>query len=111
MRGPFMGGSPSTTQGYIGANYGVDLGLRKDFKIKANQASISVNWSDIFRTRRYFVHSEAEGFVQEDWRRRDPQIVRVNFSYRFGKFDASLFKRKNTRGEAEGMQNGMQGAQ
>jgi outer membrane receptor protein involved in Fe transport len=111
MRGPFMGGSPSTTQGYIGANWGVDLGLRKDFKIKNNQASVSVNWSDIFRTRRYFVHSEAEGFVQEDWRRRDPQIVRVNFSYRFGKFDASLFKRKNTRGESEGMQNGMQGVQ
>lgn len=109
--GGFMGGSPSTTQGYIAANYGVDLGLRKDFKIKANQASISVNFNDIFRTRRYFVHSEADGFVQDDWRRRDPQIVRVNFNYRFGKFDASLFKRKNTRAESEGMQNGMQGVQ
>ena len=109
--GPFMGGSPSTTQGYIAANYGVDLGLRKDFKIKNNQASVSVNFNDVFRTRRYFVHSEATGFVQEDWRRRDPQVVRVNFNYRFGKFDASLFKRKNTRAESEGMQNGMQGVQ
>lgn len=109
--GGFMGGTPSTTQGYINANYGVDLGIRKDFKIKANQASISLNMNDIFRTRRYFVHSESAGFIQDEWRRRDPQIVRLNFNYRFGKFDVSLFKRKNMRGEAEGMQNGMQGVQ
>lgn len=109
--GGFGGGTPSTTQGYIDANYGVDLGLRKEFPIKKNTATISVNWSDIFRTRRYFVHSEAMGFSQDEWRRRDPQIVRVNFSYRFGKFDVSLFKRKNMRGESEGMQNGMQGMQ
>jgi outer membrane receptor protein involved in Fe transport len=107
--GPFGGGSPSTTQGYINANYGVDLGLRKDFQIKTNTLTVSVNWSDIFRTRRYRVHSEAIGLVQDEWRRRDPQIVRLNLSYRFGKFDLSLFKRKNMKGEAEGMQNGMQG--
>ena len=109
--GGFMGGSPSTTQGYINANYGVDMGLRKDFKIKTNQASISLNINDIFRTRRYFVHSESAGFIQDEWRRRDPQIVRLNFNYRFGKFDVSLFKRKNMRSESEGMQNGMQGVQ
>ncbi len=109
--GGWMGGSPSTTQGYINANYGVDLGFRKDFKIKTNQASISLNINDIFRTRRYFVHSESTGFIQDEWRRRDPQIVRLNFNYRFGKFDVSLFKRKNMRSEAEGMQNGMQGVQ
>ena len=27
--------------------------------------------------------------------RRDPQIVRLNLNWRFGKFDVSLFKRKN----------------
>jgi outer membrane receptor protein involved in Fe transport len=110
-RGGFGGGQPTTTQGYINANYGVDMGLRKDFQIKKNTATVSVNWQDVFRTRKYFVHSEALGFVQDDWRRRDPQLVRVNFSYRFGKFDASLFKRKNTKGDQEGMQNGMQGMQ
>lgn len=109
--GGFMGGSPSTTQGYIDANYGLDLGIRKEFKIKQNTATISVNWNDFARTRKYVVHSEAVGFIQDDWRRRDPQIVRVNFSYRFGKFDMALFKRKNMKGESEGMQNGMQGMQ
>lgn len=110
-RGGFGGGPTSTTQGYVNPFYGVDMGLRKDFQIKKNTATISVNWSDIFRTRKYFVHSEATGFIQDDWRRRDPQLVRVNFSYRFGKFDVALFKRKNMRGDAEGMQNGMQGIQ
>ncbi|OQP49715.1 hypothetical protein A4H97_27865 [Niastella yeongjuensis] len=109
--GGFGGGQTTTTQGYINPYYGVDMGLRKDFQIKKNTASISVNWQDVFRTRKYFVHSEAIGFVQDDWRRRDPQVVRVNFSYRFGKFDAALFKRKNTKGDQEGMQNGMQGMQ
>jgi outer membrane receptor for ferrienterochelin and colicin len=108
-RGGFGGGPVSTTQGYINANYGADLGVRKDFQIKKNTLTVSANWSDIFRTRKYFVHSEAVGFVQDDWRRRDPQMVRVNLSYRFGKFDVSLFKRKNLKGEQEGMQNGMQG--
>ena len=107
--GGFGGGPSSTAQGYINANYGVDLGLRKDFKIKTNQASISLNINDIFRTRRYFVHSESVGFIQDEWRRRDPQIVRLNFNYRFGKFDVSLFKRKNMRGESS--DEGMQGVQ
>lgn len=107
----FMGAPPSTTQGYIDANYGFDLGLRKDFQIKKNIATISLNWSDILRTRKYSVHSEATGFVQDDWRRRDPQVVRLNFSYRFGKFDVALFKRKNNRGDMDDMQNGMQGMQ
>ncbi|MBO9202220.1 MULTISPECIES: TonB-dependent receptor family protein [Niastella] len=107
--GGFGGGQPTTTQGYVNANYGFDLGLRKDFQIKKNTASVSVNWQDFLRTRKYNVHSEALGFVQDDWRRRDPQVVRVNFSYRFGKFDAALFKRKSSKGDQEGMQNGMQG--
>lgn len=107
--GGWMGGSPSTTQGYIDANYGVDFGIRKDFKIKKNQASLSFNINDIFRTRRYRVHSEAAQFIQDEWRRRDPQIARLNFSYRFGKFDMNLFKRKNNRSESEGMGGGMEG--
>ncbi|MEP7259281.1 MAG: outer membrane beta-barrel protein, partial [Flavitalea sp.] len=104
----WMGGPPSTSQGYIAANYGVDIGIRKEFKIKKNQATLSLNVNDIFRTRRYFVHSEAAAFVQDEWRRRDPQVARLNFSYRFGKMDVALFKRKNTRSEGENMQGGME---
>ena len=103
-----MGGPPSSTQGYIDANYGVDLGIRKEFKIGKNQASLSANMNDVFRTRRYSVHSESVVFTQNEWRRRDPQIVRLNFSYRFGKFDVNLFKRRNNRSETDDVQGGMQ---
>ncbi len=100
-RGPMGGAPPSTSQGYMDANYGVDLGIRKEFKIGNNTASLSVNWSDILRSRKFIVHSEAIGMVQDEWRRRDPQLVRATFSLRFGKFDQSLFKRKNNRSEMD----------
>lgn len=106
--GNWMGGPPSSTQGYIDANYGVDIGIRKEFKIAKNQASLSLNMNDVFRTRRHFVHSESAFFSQDEWRRRDPQIVRLNFSYRFGKFDVNLFKRKNSRSESDNIQGGME---
>lgn len=103
--GGFGGGPVSTTQGYVDANYFADLGIRKEFKIKNNTASVGINWSDFLRTRQYIVFSEGEGFNQYSWRRRDPQFVRINFSYRFGKFDASIFKRRNNRMEGgEGME-------
>ena len=104
MMGGFGGGQVSTTQGYIDANYYADLGIRKEFKIKNNTASVGVNWSDFLRTRQNIVFAEGEGFNQYSWRRRDPQFVRVNFNYRFGKFDASIFKRRNNRMEGEGME-------
>lgn len=106
--GGWGGGPPSSTQGYIDANYGVDIGIRKEFKIGKNQATLSLNMNDVFRTRRYFVHSESLVFTQDEWRRRDPQVARLNFSYRFGKFDVNLFKRKNTRSETDDVQGGMQ---
>ena len=98
--GMHFGGPQSTAQGYNKPNYYVDAALRFEF-LKEKRASISVNWNDIFRTRRTFTHSESPYFIQDAFRRRDPQVVRVNFSWRFGKFDMNLFKRKNTRTEAD----------
>lgn len=106
--GGWMGGPPSSTQGYIDANYGINIGVRKDFKIGKNQASLSANMNDIFRTRKYSVHSESLVFKQTEWRRRDPRMVRLNFTYRFGRFDVNLFKRKNNRSETDDVQGGMQ---
>jgi len=106
----FGGGQLSTANGYIKPNYGFDIAFRKDF-LKNNAASLTLSISDIFRTRVYSTHSESVYFVQDNIRRRDPQVARLNFNWRFGKFDVSLFKRKNLKGEQEGMQNGMQGIQ
>lgn len=106
----FGGGQLSTANGYIKPNYGFDIAFRKDF-MKNNAASLTLSINDIFRTRVYSTHSESIYFVQDNIRRRDPQVARLNFNWRFGKFDVSLFKRKNLKGEQEGMQNGMQGIQ
>ena len=58
--------------------------------------------NDIFKTQVYKTYSESTYFTQNSERRRDQQILRLNFSYRFGKFDATLFKRKNTKAEQGG---------
>lgn len=106
----FGGGNIPSTQGYIKSFYGADIAIRKDF-LKNNTASLTLQMNDIFRTRLNSTVTESIYFMQESNRRRDPQVLRLNFNWRFGKFDVSLLKRKNMRGEAEGMQNGMQGAQ
>ncbi len=104
----FGGGSQPSSQGYIKPIFGADFSIRKDF-LKNNAASLTLQFSDIFRTRLYATHSEASSFIQDNERRRDPQFVRLNFNWRFGKIDVSLFKRKNLKGEMENMQNTQQG--
>ncbi len=104
----FGGGSQPSSQGYIKPIFGADFSIRKEF-LKNNAASITLQFSDVFRTRLYATHAEAITFVQDNERRRDPQFVRLNFNWRFGKIDVSLFKRKNLKGEMENMQNAQQG--
>jgi outer membrane receptor protein involved in Fe transport len=105
--GGFGGGGGSAAQGYIRPNYGVDAALRFEF-LKNRTASLSLNVNDIFRTRKYDAFTETSFILQNIERRRDPQVFRLNFNWRFGKFDASLFKRKNTRAESDvQMEGGM----
>jgi hypothetical protein len=62
----------------------------------------------------YKTYSASTGdiaFNQITERRRDPQILRINFSYRFGKLDADLFKRKNTKQDNSGGTEMMGGQQ
>jgi outer membrane receptor protein involved in Fe transport len=100
------GGNTPTAQGYILPIYGVDISIRKNF-LKNNAASLTLQFNDIFRTRFNATHSESVFFVQDVSRIRDPQLARLNFNWRFGKVDVSLFKRKNFRSEMEGMQGAM----
>ncbi len=107
MGGGMFGGPASASQGYVRPNYGVDIAVRYEF-LKNRAASISANINDIFRTRVSDIHSESSFIVQDAFRRRDPQILRINFSWRFGKIDPNLFKRKNLRAEqGAGMNEGM----
>lgn len=102
------GPSQSAAQGYIKANYGVDMAIKKSF-LKANAASVTFSVNDIFRTRRFDQYSESDFFIQNSYRLGDAPMFRLNFAFRFGQMDMSLFKRKNLKGEAEGTQGAMQG--
>lgn len=93
-----------TSQGYIKPRYSFDLAIRKDWTWKGgNSASVTLSMNDIFRTQLYSTYSESAFMIQNSQRRRDPQILRLNLSYRFGKFDATLFKRKNNKADQGGM--------
>ncbi len=105
---PGMRGGQSASQGYIAAFWAVDAAVSRSF-FKNDAGTLSVSIGDIFRTKYSKQHSESEFFVQDYNRLRDPQLVRVNFSYRFGKMDVSLFKRKNMN--TSGSQDAMQGMQ
>lgn len=88
------GGGGNTAQGYSLANWFVDVALRKD--LFDRKATLTLSVQDIFRTRKMGSYTESALFIQDSWRIRDPQVARLNFSYRFGKADSSMFKRKNT---------------
>jgi len=101
-------GVQSASQGYISAFWAVDAAISRSF-LKNDAASISVSMADIFRSRWTDQFSESQFFNQQFDRIRDPQLVKVNFTYRFGKLDVSVFKRKNMNNS--GAQDAMQGAQ
>ncbi len=111
MRGGGMfGGGPQTlAQGYILPRwYDVDLALRKEWTWKNGQGgSINLSINDVFRARR-LTEANAYYFYQTTDKFRDPQVVRLNFSYRFGKLDMNLFKRKNTKADQGGGMDMMQ---
>ena len=90
----------SASQGYIAPFYSVDVAIRKSF-LKNNAAAVILSASDIFRTRTVTQYSQSAYFMQDYSRLRDPQMLRLTLTYRFGKIDASLFKRKNTNTESD----------
>jgi hypothetical protein len=105
MMGPPGMQAQSSSQGYIKPNWGVDIAIRKTF-MKNDAASVSLSVSDIFRTRATTQISTSPFFYQEYYRLNNPQMVSLNFSYRFGKLDVSLLKRQNFK--SSGTQDAMQ---
>ncbi|MEY3820202.1 MAG: hypothetical protein RL337_383, partial [Bacteroidota bacterium] len=101
--GMFGGGAQTSAQGYNMPRYGLDLAIRKEWTWKNGKSgSLTLSMNDILRTQLFKSYSESNFFTQISERRRDPQVLRVNFNYRFGKFDAALFKRKNTKADQGG---------
>ena len=103
-----FGGPQSTAQGYNLPNYEFDLAIRKDWTLKGGKtASLTFSVSDVFKTRVIQTYSESLYFTQNVTRTRDQQFFRLNFSYRFGKFDVNLLKRKSSKSEDGGGMDNM----
>ena len=105
QQGPPMMQAQASSQGYIKSFWGMDAAIKKTF-LKNDAASVSLNVNDIFRTRNQVQYSFSDYFAQTYNRINNPQLFRLNFSYRFGKMDLSLFKRQNTK--STGTQDAMQ---
>ena len=100
-RGGWFGGPIATVQGYDKPRYSIDAAIQYEF-MKNKAAKLSLSVRDIFATDITKTVTNSEYFNQTSTRLRDQQFFRLNFSYRFGKFDSSLFKRKNTKVNMDG---------
>jgi len=99
------GGTVSgNAQGYSLPTGGVDASLKYEF-LKNKAASLTFSITDIFATRRNDVYINAQYSTQHSIRYRDPQFFRLQFNYRFGKVDISLFKRKPKQEDPDNLQN------
>ena len=91
--GGYGGGGGNSAQGYTIPVWWADLAISKSFMKRT--LNVSLNVQDLFRSRIFGSYSESPLFIQNSERWSNFQVVRLNVSYRFGKADASLFKRKN----------------
>lgn len=101
--GPPMNQAQSSSQGYIKPFYGIDFAIKKSF-LKNQAASVTLAVNDIFRTRGNTIVSSGDGFYQNYYRLSNPQLVKLNLSYRFGKMDMNMFKKNKNQNSMEGIQ-------
>jgi hypothetical protein len=79
------------------------MAIKKDWTLSGGRtASLSFSVNDVFKTRVNKTYSESQYFTQSVTRVRDQQFFRINFSYRFGKFDVNLLRRKSSKGDEGG---------
>jgi ferric enterobactin receptor len=97
--GPHNMMSQNASQGYIRSFYELDLGVKKTFL--ANKLALSLSFNDIFKSRIQDQYSYSAYFIQDNRRIRNSQMLRLNFTYNFGKVDASLLRRKNNNMTSE----------
>lgn len=99
--------------------YFMDISLNKMISTKW---IFNLTLSDVFNTKRMGTHLESAStitlptqtidrlYVQDMSRRRETRYLRFSVTYLFGKFDSSIFKMRNKKGNSgQDMQEGMGG--
>lgn len=100
FRGPMGNPNQNTAQGYMKDLWFMDISISKS--VMKNNGTITLSISDVFSSRKFGSYTSSDLFVQDTYRIMNPQLVRLNFSYKFGKMDLSLFKRKNNKVTSQG---------
>lgn len=77
----------------------LDVAVRKS--LWNNKASLVLNVSDVFNTRKYWIYYEYPSYIQTNYRDRETRIGNLTFSYRFGK-DNSSGNRRGRQGNQTG---------
>ncbi|RAJ05280.1 outer membrane receptor protein involved in Fe transport [Chitinophaga skermanii] len=89
---------PTSSQGKVKGFNTLDLAIKKDF-LKSKALSVTLTWQDVYDSRRFGMDLATSSYSQLAYRKRESEILRLNVSYRFGKFDSQIFKRKNTKAD------------
>jgi outer membrane receptor protein involved in Fe transport len=99
--GMWMQGPTSSVQGYTLAYWFMDIGVKKT--LLDRKLTISLGVQDIFATRKQGNYTATSNFILDSERIRNPQMIKLNLNYKFGKQDQSLFRRKHNREEGGDM--------
>ena len=81
-------------QGKTKEVYSIDYSLSKDI---GKKLTFTFTINDIFNTRGFGSYYNTTTFTQDMWRRRETRFFRLGFTYRFGEWDVSLFKKKSNK--------------
>lgn len=101
--GGMYGSTQASVQGFIKPVYGLDISIKKDL-LKKKNLSLILQFLDVLNSRRTRTYTNTHYFEQHNSLQRDPQFLRLNIAWRFGKPDALVLKRKNKKAEQEGSQ-------
>ena len=87
-------------QGHTLPLYWVDLSVSKDFGI----AALTLAVSDVANTKMYSTYYSTPTYNETVTHRRDPRYARLGVTFKFGKMDGSIFKKKKK--DQNGVPNG-----
>ncbi len=73
------------TQGRQRESYWLDVAVRKN--LWKSKATLVVNCSDVFKTRRFITEYNTPSYIQTTNRVKETRIGNITFTYRFGKTD------------------------
>lgn len=87
-------------QGTLSEVYWVDAALRKN--LLKNKATLVLNVSDIFNTRKYTTGYDYLTYYLDSYRDRETRIGNISFTYRFGKENSGAVAKTNNGGNRRG---------